>query len=219
MAQMQCQRRAAKLKVEIMNTTMRRMLMCGLLLVLLVCALPARAFYDPGLGRWINRDPLGESGYESLRRPDSISMHGGAELYVFVQNNPVKAIDPMGLAIWLCTRKVSGFPFVGNHAYLWNDRNKKPCGMNASSGGGPRGRPSTDTGPGMPGQSCTKVDGSNGKEDGVMNCCDKNANNGLWFPLFNDCHNAVDDCLEKNGLKPPKHYRTEPPEFDGTQFP
>ena len=40
--------------------------------------------YDPNLGRWLNRDPLGEA--------------GGINLHQFVGNNPVNRIDPDGLA-------------------------------------------------------------------------------------------------------------------------
>jgi RHS repeat-associated protein len=40
-------------------------------------------FYDPGLQRWLNRDPLGEI--------------GGFNLYMFVLNDPVTEIDPSGL--------------------------------------------------------------------------------------------------------------------------
>lgn len=41
-------------------------------------------FYSPTLGRWVNRDPLGE--------------RGGINLYGFVQKNPINWIDPWGLA-------------------------------------------------------------------------------------------------------------------------
>jgi RHS repeat-associated protein len=41
-------------------------------------------YYDPGLGRYINRDPIGEV--------------GGINLYGFCGNNPVNSFDPLGLA-------------------------------------------------------------------------------------------------------------------------
>ena len=138
-------------------------------------------------------------------------MQDGLNLYQFVRNQPTTLIDPIGLAIWVCNRPVSGFPFVGNQGYLWDDTTKKPCGMNASGGRGPRGRPGVDTGPGTPGQDCTKVPGSEGKESAVMACCEKNANNGVWTPGVNDCHNTVDDCLGSNGLKAPPHPRFNNP--------
>ena len=40
-------------------------------------------FYSPAMGRWLNRDPLGEL--------------GGLNLYGFVQNDPVNIFDPYGL--------------------------------------------------------------------------------------------------------------------------
>jgi hypothetical protein len=43
----------------------------------------ASAFYDPTLGRWINRDPIGEQ--------------GGPNLHGFVGNNPILKVDPFGL--------------------------------------------------------------------------------------------------------------------------
>ena len=39
-------------------------------------------FYNPGLGRWVNRDPLGEA--------------GGMGLYGFVQSNPIRNLDSVG---------------------------------------------------------------------------------------------------------------------------
>ena len=56
-------------------------------------------FYAPPIGRWLNRDPIGES--------------GGLNLYGFVGNNPVNFVDPWGLAV-----------FVGQHpAFVDNPRN------------------------------------------------------------------------------------------------
>jgi RHS repeat-associated protein len=40
-------------------------------------------YYSPDLGRWLCRDPLGEK--------------GGANLYAYCQNDPVNAVDPLGL--------------------------------------------------------------------------------------------------------------------------
>jgi RHS repeat-associated protein len=39
--------------------------------------------YDPDLGRWLNRDPIAET--------------GGLNLYGYVENNPVRHVDPLGL--------------------------------------------------------------------------------------------------------------------------
>ncbi len=44
----------------------------------------AQAFYEPSLGRFINRDPINEL--------------GGLNLYGFVRNNPIMHVDPLGLA-------------------------------------------------------------------------------------------------------------------------
>jgi RHS repeat-associated protein len=40
--------------------------------------------YDPAVGRWLSRDPIGEM--------------GGQNVYAYVGGNPVNLIDPMGLA-------------------------------------------------------------------------------------------------------------------------
>jgi len=43
-------------------------------------------FYNPGIGRWMTRDPIGE--------------RGGINLYGFAGNNPVNWADPYGLEIF-----------------------------------------------------------------------------------------------------------------------
>jgi RHS repeat-associated protein len=54
-------------------------------------------FYDPALQRWPNRDPLGESGFETLRRGVPIVIRDGFNVYSFVDNNPIISYDPDGL--------------------------------------------------------------------------------------------------------------------------
>jgi RHS repeat-associated protein len=54
-------------------------------------------FYDPDLGRWISRDPIGES--------------GGINLYSYVVNEPIGWTDPEGLDVFVGDR---GAVFSGN---------------------------------------------------------------------------------------------------------
>ena len=54
-------------------------------------------FYDPSTGRWLNRDPLAELGFELLRSGDSDVFGDGPNLYHFVGNNPINRTDPLGL--------------------------------------------------------------------------------------------------------------------------
>jgi hypothetical protein len=51
--------------------------------LLLLLVESAHAFYNPEIGRWVNRDPLGEE--------------GGVNLYVFINNNPTTDMDAFGL--------------------------------------------------------------------------------------------------------------------------
>lgn len=65
----------------------------------------ASAMYDPSLGRWINRDPLGEPGFHAIRRvaegktrPGRLTVGAeliaGPNLYWFVGNRPINVTDP-----------------------------------------------------------------------------------------------------------------------------
>ena len=83
------------------------------LLVLLITLLAhhtARAWYDPGLQRWINRDPLGEAGFESLRRGATAARVHGGNLYTMARNGPTSRVDPLGLltlTIYKCPNSIA----------------------------------------------------------------------------------------------------------------
>ena len=55
-------------------------------------------FYDPNLQRWPNSDPLGELGFEIIRKATKIPMRvQEPNLYKFVYNNPINYLDVNGL--------------------------------------------------------------------------------------------------------------------------
>jgi len=54
-------------------------------------------FYDPYLQRWLNRDLLGEPGFEGLRRRAPDLLGRGPNLYEFVSNTPLNMVDALGL--------------------------------------------------------------------------------------------------------------------------
>jgi len=58
-------------------------------------------YYDPGTGRWLNRDPINELGHRTLLAKRSSRIGADASnLYEFVHNNPINWIDPSGLTTW-----------------------------------------------------------------------------------------------------------------------
>ncbi len=63
-----------------MNTFLCRSLTCVFWLILVS---GASAFYDPHIGRWINRDPIAEN--------------GGENVYGFLNNAPIDDTDDLGL--------------------------------------------------------------------------------------------------------------------------
>jgi hypothetical protein len=65
--------------------SLKHKLASSLALLVFLCATQmASAFYDPSLGRWLNRDPIKEE--------------GGINLCVFAGQDPINHIDPFGLA-------------------------------------------------------------------------------------------------------------------------
>lgn len=81
---------------------MRRLLLVLVLMELIGSS--TQAFYDASVGRWLNRDPLGERGFEAYHERNDLGtgakaeLHAGVNLYQFVANHPTIAIDPDGRA-------------------------------------------------------------------------------------------------------------------------
>ena len=179
------------------------------LLLLLASLHTTFAYYDPGLQRWINRDPLGELGFEAARRPQLAEVADRAILYRFIANDPCNGVDRNGLTLYLCSRKTT--LGIGNHVHFWNDSpppgDNQSCGMNSSSGSGNPNSTSENGPPG--GDACAEVPETQDPmyADAVWSCCQKNANTGVYKPWGNDCHNKVDDCLAPYGITPPRHPR------------
>ncbi len=65
-----------------MKRMLRILSLIAPLLLTLASAPDALAYYDPGVQRWINRDPIQE--------------RGGANLHHFVSNNPAGQVDAFG---------------------------------------------------------------------------------------------------------------------------
>jgi RHS repeat-associated protein len=67
-------------------------------------------FYDPGSQRWLNRDPLGDGGFQTLMTRGRVRFSraliaergtDGPNLYGFVRNSPTLLIDPFGRESWI----------------------------------------------------------------------------------------------------------------------
>jgi RHS repeat-associated protein len=85
-------------------------------------------YYNPSTGRWPNRDPLGEPGFEALRTPNKVSsktsvtfrknvrkeyhaLSSGSNLYAFIDNESLNSYDLLGttpgIAIGLIIEKIN----------------------------------------------------------------------------------------------------------------
>jgi len=86
-------------------------------------------FYDPNLQRWINRDPMGEPGFEALllatdgsRLADFAELEEGPDLFAFVGNDSLNYYDDFG-----------------NGKRPSRNRNRKGHGSDGETKGGIRG--------------------------------------------------------------------------------
>jgi len=82
-----------------------------LFISLWVCPRTANAFYDPGIQRWVNRDPLGDAG-TSARFQQQNAPDGYSNLFKFAQNHPQNASDAFGLRCYELVMCCVGKPFT-----------------------------------------------------------------------------------------------------------
>ncbi len=68
-------------------------------LLTFICHHTASAYYDPGVQRWINRDPVGELGFEIGSRSSVSEVTEEMNCYRFLANEPVESIDSWGLSL------------------------------------------------------------------------------------------------------------------------
>jgi RHS repeat-associated protein len=124
------------------------------------------------------------------------------------------SVGPPGRVV-ICTRPVRNGPLTGGrHAYFWDTRNHKACGMNWWD-------PKTDENPASTrGTICVDIPGSAGLEDQLMGCCMQtavalpiikrmpkhipNIRAVEFFPGVRDCHESLRGCLESKGLVMPE---------------
>jgi hypothetical protein len=57
-------------------------------------------FYSASTGRWLSRDPIGEPGFEALRRERPRILATGPDLYPLLANDPMNRADFLGLKDW-----------------------------------------------------------------------------------------------------------------------
>ena len=196
--------------------------------IAVVCFAPmVQAYFDPTIGRWANRDPIGEPGFQQVSKAvKGRTVRADANLYMFVHNQPVNKIDPLGLDVWVCTNPAFRWLPGTRHAYFWDDTGAgRSCSMQGSSGiGSRRGDPTSsegDIGPGgdtgdlttwdgPDGIRCRKVPDSHGREEDIFNCCQTEANRSpIYIPGALDCHMPVKWCLKLQHMHDPGHPRIE----------
>ncbi len=144
-------------------------------------------YYHPALGRFLSEDPIEYTG-------------GDINLYAYVGNKPIMHSDPGGLRLRVCLTPTAGDFFT--HKYLYWDSGPSELRRCERQDISPGMANNTDTGRPVGSRDlCKDVDDTHAME--IMMCCRKTAHNRPWFPFATDCHNIVDDCLNKFGVAPP----------------
>jgi RHS repeat-associated protein len=132
-----------------------------------------RDAYSPPIGRFPQSDPIG--------------LLGGINTYAYVWNDPLRFTDPLGLATYMCTRRLDNVPFRAGplyHQYICvgNAQGGFSCGGLGPTTSNIFDTPGTIESDKMKPQSCQIV-----QDD-------------------NDC---VEQCIKNTFMQPPPNYSVD----------
>jgi len=103
------------------------------MLIFLSATQLALAFYDPSLGRWLNRDPIGDKGFYHVAKPRQEILRLTSTTYHFVGNAPIDRFDSVGLSWRVCCRPIRNDPNdssttrTGAGLFTHCDLREEPC--------------------------------------------------------------------------------------------
>ena len=96
-------RRRTRMKSESMKARVSANMVRLVLLLLLGSVFTTRAWYEPNVQRWVNRDPLGDQGSIGMRSDSRrltstpiVERTQALNLHTFVNNDPCDGTDPSG---------------------------------------------------------------------------------------------------------------------------
>jgi len=169
--------------------------------------------YDPGMGRWLERDPIEKLTIQNIYyNKKSNEYEDGANLYQYVLGSPIRWSDYLGLKVEICKRKPKTDWWLVNNSgkHWWIRTSTKEAGMGPDNGSvpgnnvdSPCGTKTTwndHTGEGdKPGSRCYTVTGCT--EACVNAALPIGTKTGTWCPKINDCNTSIAKVLKNCGCK------------------
>src|SRR5690625_4368657 len=161
-------------------------------------------YYSPGIGGWLNRDPINEPGHMLVRGETKNNKEEELNLYAMVRNDPVNAWDLLGL-LKVCIRPLEAckFTMIIVHCYL-DLENGETYGYNDEG-------IHSDNNPDSPKKRCVDIVPGTITADEVREQIEKDKNSGNWNGgeygfLRNNCCHWVNHVLKSVGSQGVESY-------------